>query len=701
MLWGDPERAPQIVVAEGIETGAAVALALAAEIEAGEVAVAAAISAGGVEAFQPYPATRRVTVAADRDEAPKPNGKPGSRRGERAAREFGLRHHETLDIAIALPGKPGESVDWLDVLRRDGADAVRAGILAASPFAPTPAELDAAKLEADAEARRPLIRVMGGDLAPAVAAALAVLASERDPLAAVYVRANLLVLPTRVRNRLNAGGIRRPMDALILRVVDADWLCLRLAQVADFYVIRDEKPKPVDPPVRLCRSRSGCRAVATAANARRHHRGADGSAGRLVADQDPATTRRLACSSTPAKPTSRRSRTSRPGSKRKRRCARSMAPLKDFPFIDEAARSVALAAVLTMLVRRMLRAAPLFAFDAPKMASGKTLIATVASYIATGRGPYLMAQVADATDERKRLLAALLEGPAAVVIDNVELPLRSDALCIALTEPTFTDRLLGASKTATVETNCCFFATGNNLIIAGDLSARALVCRIDPEVERPEEREFALDLHSWVPAHRGELVAAALTIVRAYLVAGAPKQAVPNFARFEDWQRLCRFPLIWLGLADPCDTRRRIEQADPVRESLRALLAAWHQQFGDGRATIKAAIEAAAKAPELQSAMEAIAGEKGGINARRLGRFLMKHERRIESGLRFVKDGTRAGVAYWRAEDGGFGGFGGFPPSPSREKANGGEEAGKLIDRLGTNPPNHPNPPSGPVEVEL
>ena len=44
------------------------------------------------------------------------------------------------------------------------------------------------------------------------------------------------------------------MGALVLRLVDADWLCLRLAQLADFYVIRNEKPKPVDPPVRLCRS---------------------------------------------------------------------------------------------------------------------------------------------------------------------------------------------------------------------------------------------------------------------------------------------------------------------------------------------------------------------------------------------------------------------------------------------------------------
>ena len=234
-------------------------------------------------------------------------------------------------------------------------------------------------------------------------------------------------------------------------------------------MIRDEKPKPVDPPVRLCRSRSRCRAVADELpTLDRHHRGADDSAGRLAADKTrlrrgdrPALRPRR--HPLPADPERADPGASRGGA------ANAQAPFRDFPFVDEAARSVALAAVLTMLVRRMLRAAPLFAFDAPKMACGKTLIATVASYIATGRGPYLMAQVADATDERKRLLAALLEGPAAVVIDNVELPLRSDALCIALTEPTFTDRLLGASKTATVETNCCFVATGNNLIIAGDL----------------------------------------------------------------------------------------------------------------------------------------------------------------------------------------------------------------------------------------
>ena len=80
---------------EGIETACGCRVGLRVEIEAGEAAVASAITAGGVEAFQPYPDTTRVTVAADRDEAPKPNGKPGrggaSRR--RASSPFATMRH--------------------------------------------------------------------------------------------------------------------------------------------------------------------------------------------------------------------------------------------------------------------------------------------------------------------------------------------------------------------------------------------------------------------------------------------------------------------------------------------------------------------------------------------------------------------------------------------------------------------------------
>ncbi len=151
VIWGDPAEAPKAIVVEGIETGAAVALVFRAEIEAGEIAVFAAVTAGGMEAFKPWPKTKSVIVGADRDEGDK-DGKAGSRRGERAARTFGLRNHEKVAVSIALPGKPGESVDWLDILHRnsdklDGAEMVRAGILGAVPFHPTQAEIDGAAQE--------------------------------------------------------------------------------------------------------------------------------------------------------------------------------------------------------------------------------------------------------------------------------------------------------------------------------------------------------------------------------------------------------------------------------------------------------------------------------------------------------------------------------------------------------------------------
>ncbi len=146
VLWGDPNRAAWVILAEGIETAAAIALSFHEDITAGHVVVAAAISATGVEAFLPYPATERVMVAADRDEAPKGNGKPASKRGEEAARRFGLKHHEQLNVSIAMPGSVGKSVDWLDVFVQHGRDAVRTGILAATEFHPTAEEQDAAAM---------------------------------------------------------------------------------------------------------------------------------------------------------------------------------------------------------------------------------------------------------------------------------------------------------------------------------------------------------------------------------------------------------------------------------------------------------------------------------------------------------------------------------------------------------------------------
>ena len=135
VIWGDGSRAETAVIFEGIETAAAAGLAFQTETANGEMVIVACITAGGVEAFKPWPSAKRVIIGADRDDVSN-DGRPGTRRGEIAARKFAAMHYREFTVSIALPGKSGEKLDWLDLLRRDGDIAVRSGILAAVPFEP-------------------------------------------------------------------------------------------------------------------------------------------------------------------------------------------------------------------------------------------------------------------------------------------------------------------------------------------------------------------------------------------------------------------------------------------------------------------------------------------------------------------------------------------------------------------------------------
>jgi len=59
-----------------------------------------------------------------------------------------------IKTGIALPGSPGEYIDWLDIMMEpSGVNAVRAGIFAAEEFIPKPDELErnSKKLQRDDE----------------------------------------------------------------------------------------------------------------------------------------------------------------------------------------------------------------------------------------------------------------------------------------------------------------------------------------------------------------------------------------------------------------------------------------------------------------------------------------------------------------------------------------------------------------------
>lgn len=337
--------------------------------------------------------------------------------------------------------------------------------------------------------------------------------------------------------------------------------------------------------------------------------------------------------------------------------------LKDFSFAQPMHQSVALAAILTAVTRRILPTAPMFGFTAPKRGSGKSLLADVVSLIATGQTATVVNHSTDPEETRKRIVAVLLEGDAVINIDNVEAPLKGDTLCSVLTQESFTDRLLSTNKTVTVPTTATWVATGNNLEIAGDLTRRFLPCALDPLCERPEERPFDRNLYEWIPENRPRLVAAALTVLRAYVVAGKPNTGLSVYGSFEQWSNLIRGALVWLAEPDPLKAREEVEDSDPVRATLKALLSAWHPIFKDLPTTTADVVAAANRTlqdesgaivpeyPELNEAVATIAANRDGkLSAQRLGDYLRRHLNRVEAGARFVAADDYGTRKRWKVE---------------------------------------------------
>lgn len=326
--------------------------------------------------------------------------------------------------------------------------------------------------------------------------------------------------------------------------------------------------------------------------------------------------------------------------------------LADFPFVSPSDRAGALAMLLTALVRPALQTAPMFGVSAPTPGSGKSKLVDIAAILATGRCAAVMSAPREEAELQKAVGAALMAGDAFLNLDNIEHALRSEFLCQTLTQETVKVRKLGESQNLDLPTNVTFASTGNGLRFAGDLTRRVVLVSLDPGTERPEERVFNRDAVDVARHGRVKLVCAGLTLLRAFVVSGAPA-IKPALGSFEMWSDLVRSALVWLGEADPLANAERVRDADPEREqTLSVLLALPEGEFkvadiaamlheDQGRSHVK--IHA-----ELADALAAFC-ERGALSVKRLGNFLSKHQGRILDGMKveFVKR-DRRGVAVWR-----------------------------------------------------
>ena len=171
--------------------------------------------------------------------------------------------------------------------------------------------------------------------------------------------------------------------------------------------------------------------------------------------------------------------------------------------------------------------------------SGKSMIVDIAAILATGETAPVFAQGHDLEEFEKRLSVQLMAGRQIIAIDNINNELDGDLLNQSLTQLRIDLRILGLSKKVTVRCSTVITATGNNLKLVGDLTRRAVIGRLDPETDRPEIRQFDYDPLVDARENRAELVAAALTILKAYCVAGMPGRP-PRLQGFGEWSDLVR-----------------------------------------------------------------------------------------------------------------------------------------------------------------
>jgi len=324
--------------------------------------------------------------------------------------------------------------------------------------------------------------------------------------------------------------------------------------------------------------------------------------------------------------------------------------VKDFPFVADADHTATLAGIITALIRRSLPAAPMIAVTAPTPGTGKTLIAETFAILATGRRASVLSLGHDDAESEKRLAGILLAGDPCIVLDNIERPLKGDLLCQVATQQFVKLRPLGGSGMVSISTASMMVATGNNLSIVGDLKRRVALIRLDSGQERPEQRTFNNDHLEEVLRRRGAFIRAALTIPLAYLANEAPTiKGLHPLGGFEQWDRLVRRPLVWLGLDDPLKAAEVLREQDPDIETMRMLFGAWHNQWADKDLTAAEVVAASLDCstspgggvdytnPGLRDALQMVCSEK--INSRRLGYWLRAHKDRIIDGMQLKQSG--------------------------------------------------------------
>src|SRR5262249_10179103 len=126
-----------------------------------------------------------------------------------------------------------------------------------------------------------------------------------------------------------------------------------------------------------------------------------------------------------------------------------------------------------------------------------------------------------------------------------------------------------------------WIASGNNPRTSEEISRRCVPIGLDAQMERPWQRTgFRIpDLKQWTRENRGRLIAAACTLVQAWVVAGRPK-GTRILGSFEKWSETLGGILDVAGVPGFLENLEGFyAEVDVDGRPMRGLVSTWIAQF--------------------------------------------------------------------------------------------------------------------------
>jgi hypothetical protein len=256
--------------------------------------------------------------------------------------------------------------------------------------------------------------------------------------------------------------------------------------------------------------------------------------------------------------------------------------LADFPWRDPPSKANAVAMMFCPHMRPYLGGlSPLFAVSATQPGTGKGLLCSI-----TGTPYGMSTQTIPDNQELRKTITSILGDTAepVVALDNIDRPLRSPELAAVLTMDRWSSRILARNKVGTFLNDRTWIANGNQLQLAGDMPRRAIWIGLDYPYEDPAGRSCTsfkiADMYTWLERSRAALLRAQLIMLRAWILAGAPRDETQVMGGFTSWVRAMGGFLEFHGIGGFRGNQDELLAHDQGGGELGALFRAWRGVFG-------------------------------------------------------------------------------------------------------------------------